>query len=342
MGHGNAAVKQWIMKPNRFADLFNGCVFQGEQVILPEELEPAVGESDILLTDKKNKVREVERYRDITMRWKKEAWLVILACENQEKIHYAMPVRNMLYDSLAYVGQIQGIWENRMKGKEVVEKEDEKRKTEKKEKENNIKNRKMTSAEFLSKFTKEDRLIPVITLVFYYGVEPWDGSRDLHGMLRWGEKEYQKEVLKKYIPNYRINLIDVNNIDNLKRFHTDLQVILGMLKWREDKEKLLEYMNEKADYFRHVDEETYHFIRVALHSEKLLKENIERDRSEEGVDMCKALEDLYNDGIERGIKGMVQLCKNLNINKEEAIDQVSKELEVSREKAEESVEKYWK
>lgn len=97
MGQGNAAVKQWIERPDRFADLFNGYVFQGEQVILPEELEPVSGESDILLTDKEGKAQEIARHRDVIMRWKKEAVFVMLACENQEEVHYAMPVRNMVW-----------------------------------------------------------------------------------------------------------------------------------------------------------------------------------------------------------------------------------------------------
>ena len=55
MGTGNAAVRQWMSNPERFADLFNGMVFEGEQVIRPEELEPVDGEEDILLTDKNGK-----------------------------------------------------------------------------------------------------------------------------------------------------------------------------------------------------------------------------------------------------------------------------------------------
>ena len=110
MGKGNAAVREWMSNPIRFSDLYNGIVFQGKQVVLPEELEPAEGETDILLEDKKQKVQEIHRYRDIVMRWKKGALLVLLACENQEKVHYAMAVRNMLYDSLSYVCQIQQLW----------------------------------------------------------------------------------------------------------------------------------------------------------------------------------------------------------------------------------------
>lgn len=80
---------------------------------------------------------------------------MLLACENQENVHYAMPVRNMLYDSLSYVEQIRQSW----KHLESSEKQ------------------KVTGAEFLSQFRKEDRLVPVITLVFYYhqmpGMEVW-------------------------------------------------------------------------------------------------------------------------------------------------------------------------
>ena len=52
MGKGNAAVREWMSNPVRFSDLYNGIVFQGKQVVLPEELEPAEGETDILLEDK--------------------------------------------------------------------------------------------------------------------------------------------------------------------------------------------------------------------------------------------------------------------------------------------------
>ena len=44
MGQSNAAVRQWMGNPKRFADLFNATVFNGEQVIQPEELESADGE----------------------------------------------------------------------------------------------------------------------------------------------------------------------------------------------------------------------------------------------------------------------------------------------------------
>ena len=333
MGKGNAAVREWMSNPVRFSDLYNGIVFQGKQVVLPEELEPAEGETDILLEDKEQKVQEIHRYRDIVMRWKKGALLVLLACENQEKVHYAMAVRNMLYDSLSYAGQIQQLWKER----------------EKEEKQ------KMTAPEFLSKWKKDDRLVPVITLVFYYDTEQWDGSTDLHGMLQWGEGN--QELLREYVPNYRINLVDAGNLEHLERFQSDLQEILGMLKCRGNKKELLDYMNKRESYFRNVDEETYQVMREFLHSEKMLKENVERIEGKETVDMCKALDELYNDGIELGreqgieqgrkqgiecgmIRGTIETMKEFNISMEEAIERIMKKFEITKEQAKEEVEKY--
>ena len=322
MGKGNAAVREWMSNPVRFSDLYNGIVFRGKQVVLPEELESAEGETDILLEDKEQKVQEIHRYRDIVMRWKKGALLVLLACENQEKVHYAMTVRNMLYDSLSYVGQIQQLWKER----------------EKEEKQ------KMTAPEFLSKWKKDDRLVPVITLVFYYDTEQWDGSTDLHGMLQWGEGN--QELLREYVPNYRINLVDAGNLEHLERFQSDLQEILGMLNCRGNKKELLDYMNKRESYFRNVDEETYQVMREFLHSEKMLKENVERIEGKETVDMCKALDELYNDGIEQGIergmiRGTIETMKEFNISMEEAIERISKKFEITKEQAKEEVEKYW-
>ena len=322
MGKGNAAVREWMSNPVRFSDLYNGIVFRGKQVVLPEELESAEGETDILLEDKEQKVQEIHRYRDIVMRWKKGALLVLLACENQEKVHYAMTVRNMLYDSLSYVGQIQQLWKER----------------EKEEKQ------KMTAPEFLSKWKKDDRLVPVITLVFYYDTEQWDGSTDLHGMLQWGEGN--QELLREYVPNYRINLVDAGNLEHLERFQSDLQEILGMLKCRGNKKELLDYMNKREEYFRNVDEETYQVMREFLHSEKMLKENVERIEGKETVDMCKALDELYNDGIEQGIergmiRGTIETMKEFNISMEEAIERIMKKFEITKEQAEKEVEKYW-
>ena len=102
MGKSDIKVKQFLRNKKRFADLFNGTVFAGEQIVKPEELEEIDSEVSIVIRDKSNLQKSVQKYRDITMVWKKGIKLCVLACENQNKIHYAMPVRMMLYDGLTY------------------------------------------------------------------------------------------------------------------------------------------------------------------------------------------------------------------------------------------------
>lgn len=96
MGKGNTAMRQWLSDKDRFADLFNATIFEGSNVVQAKDLEVLDSETDLLLTDKLEKTKEVNRYRDIVMLWKKGKAFAILGCENQAKMHHAMPVRNMV------------------------------------------------------------------------------------------------------------------------------------------------------------------------------------------------------------------------------------------------------
>lgn len=195
MRENNIALRKWLADKERFADFINGTYFAGNQVICSDKLEQMDGENGIILKDKEGKNKAVQRFRDIIMKWSDSMAFVILAIENQEEVHYAMPIRNMLYDSLSYISQIEQLWKMHKKSGE-----------------------KMNGKEFLLHLKKEDKLYPVITTVFYYGSDEWDASLDIHGMLY---PEYIDGVfgqMKEYIPNYRINLIDAQRIKELEHF----------------------------------------------------------------------------------------------------------------------------
>ena len=104
MAKDDVALKVWLSNKERFADLFNGTIFEGQQVIKANELEEKKSESVTIVKNKKEnmKDKDVHRYRDITMRWRGKYNLMILACENQGRINYGMPVRVMVYDGLSY------------------------------------------------------------------------------------------------------------------------------------------------------------------------------------------------------------------------------------------------
>ena len=77
-----------------------------------------------------------------------------------------MPVRNMLYDTIGYAQQVSDL---------VA-----------KHKADGIK---LTGGEYLTGLRKEDRLMPIITLVISLSTEDWDGPLSLHEMLAVDNKE---------------------------------------------------------------------------------------------------------------------------------------------------------
>ena len=89
----------------RFADFFNGILFQGRPEVRAEELEEA---SERYTQREKNGRRQIgakkgeieyrSRFRDLKKRMKDGGTLRILAMEAQELVDYSMPLRCMNYD----------------------------------------------------------------------------------------------------------------------------------------------------------------------------------------------------------------------------------------------------
>ncbi len=173
MGVGDVSLKKWLGEKERFADLFNGVLYEGKCVIKPKELQRISEQHNLIVKDKHNAKRALWRYRDIVMSWHGSI-LAILALENQEKVNYIMPVRNMIYDGLAYMEQIDTAWSDMTK---------EKRKE-------------LNCGEFMSRYKKGQTLTPVVTLVFYYGKEKWDGAKDLYEMLGISKSQGEKHLLE--------------------------------------------------------------------------------------------------------------------------------------------------
>lgn len=147
--------KQYISRPNIFADAFNYLLYDGKQVIQPEALQP-VDTTEITAPYGNGAKMPIQKYRDNMKIWAamqdEKAVYVLLGSENQSKIHYAMPVKNMLYDGINYAGQVE---QARQSYKSFKYDEDGVR-------------IKLTGEEFLSGFRKGDKLIPVITAVILF------------------------------------------------------------------------------------------------------------------------------------------------------------------------------
>lgn len=137
--------KRCLSDENRYADLINGLVFQGKQMVHAKDLTDLDSQSGMwgsVLIGGKRRYRH--RYRDLIKKAVFGVSFAVVGIENQEEVHYLMPLRSMAYDAAEYERQAGII----------------------RKKARRLKN--ITRAEFLSGFTKEDRLYPCITLVLFF------------------------------------------------------------------------------------------------------------------------------------------------------------------------------
>lgn len=152
---------------------------------------------------------------------------------------------------------------------------------------------------FLSGILPEDHLCPVITTIFYLG-ESWDGSRSLYDMFGLNEEGESNRMLWEYLPNYQINLISAYDIPHTENFRTCLQSIFDMLKYNKDKKRLYEYITSHRDKLRKMDRVEMMAAFVLLGEQKRVEKLLQEHSGEEGMDMCKAIDDLIKDGEEKG------------------------------------------
>ena len=142
-----------------FADIFNYYIYGGQQVILPEQLTERDSTKIALPYGADGAVIPVQKFRDVQKLYAAmtdgEMEYVLYGAENQAEIHYAMAVKNNLYDALEYAGQVEEAAKSHRK---EMKRKKEQGKTPAEE------SRKTPSkGEFLSGFWAEDRLIPSIT-----------------------------------------------------------------------------------------------------------------------------------------------------------------------------------
>lgn len=195
MGQKDTVTKDYIRNAEVFADAFNYLFYGGEKVIIPESLHELDSTATTIIHDDSLNAELIQRYRDslkyMTVMEKNDAVYVILGIENQSHVHYAMSVKNMLYDAMEYANQVRKTSVRYRKEKSTGNTKSEK---------NN--SGKTSSGEFLTGFSRSDELIPVVTLVIYFGTEAWDGPRNLYEMFGVENKK-----ILPFVPDYRINLI---------------------------------------------------------------------------------------------------------------------------------------
>ena len=110
MEHTKADIifKDFWRNNERFADLFNVVVFGGKEVIKPEALHEM--DTDVSgVIQLKDYKETLSRTRDVIKKTAYGVEFVVLGIESQQHIHYAMPLRHMVYDAMSYLKEYQEI-----------------------------------------------------------------------------------------------------------------------------------------------------------------------------------------------------------------------------------------
>jgi hypothetical protein len=314
---GRMAEKKLKLKPDvvisnywqnneQFADLFNAVLYDGRQVIKPEDLEDAdTDESSVF--EHRDYAESVKASRDNIKICKKSkkynVGLMLLGLEGQQSIHYAMPLRVMGYDYGTYKKQYDS---NAAKYKDSSG---------------------LTGDEYLSRMKATDKFVPVITLVVYYGEKPWDGALSLHDMLDI------PKGMEQFVNDYKVILIETR--DNNLKFHNvnnrDLFEMLRILtnnsiSKKKSREEAARYANE-----HHSDKS------VLTTVAGITNLNIAFERRDDT--MYSVFQDLVDQGK---IEGIIETLYDFGLSDNDIIAKLQEKLNVSLQQAQEYLDTFKK
>ena len=288
----DSADKVYWRQNETFADLFNAYLYNGEQVIKSEELEELdTDASDVVeIGEVKESIRGARDVIKIAKKYNGVEY-VLLAIENQEGIHYAMPIRVMGYDHYSYNKQYNDR-KNYYKKNDIKLKDDE----------------------FLSGIRKTDKFLPVITLVLYYGEKDWDGPRSLYDMLVIPDR------IKHFVGNYPINIIQMKDNDLVlhNQYNVDLFKIMSIIY--DTKKSVAQRITALREFEanKEVDEKVIDVI-VATTNMKVNKKKVGEQKVCTFWEEAKKIE-REDARLEAQYEAIHNIMESLNMSMEQAMD----------------------
>lgn len=284
MSEKDIVLKKYLSDNEKFSDLINGIAFGGNNIIDTKMIEE---KNTVLAYHKTDKV--LKRERDIIKKIHGQSHDIYIACENQIEIHYGMPIRTSLYDSLTYDEQLQELKQKHRQNKDLK-----------------------NSAEFLSGIKENDKFMAVITFICYYGNEEWNSNLSLKDMIQIPEK-YKN--LESFLSDHQLNVIPMMKI-NPNLFHSELRELIALLQCNSDIQKIQTLIQSNTRY-RYLSEETFEVFMVLSDeraSIKQLKKYVAYNQNGKvAYDMCRAFDQLREEGRQQGrLEGRQQAEHKLN------------------------------
>ncbi len=319
MGKYDDAMYAYLSDNAKFADLFNGAVFHGKEVLQADMLEDAGQRyaAQELKAGEGKRFHSGNRFRDLCKKISNGVSFVVVAVENQASVDYIMPWRIMQYDQLEYGRQIKAI-----KSRKAQELLRQGRKP----------------GKWNTKIERSDKLHPVYTICFYHGTEKWDGPKNLADMMDFGEDSKSWRML---FQDYRMTLVCADELKDMSLFHTDLKLLLQVLALRGNKEGMHRLLQQEP--FFHISADTARTIAVMTDNMEILDKL--DDCGEGGVNMCRAMDELKKDwkteGLKEGIKAMVSACHELNVPYADVRGKIKEKFRLSEDETENYMSLYW-
>ena len=301
MGKKDLYQSEFYDDPRRFSDAFNGILFAGREVMKPEELEEA--DSVLVGLPESNSGRKV--ICDKIRRWKGR-YVSLMVLENQSYVDYRMVFRAMKTEVMGYEKQQrEALAEAKVKGIE------------------------WNSHEYLSRMKKEQKFVPIITLVLYMGIDqPWDGARSLHELLEIDER------LKPFVNDYKLNLYDYHEHQDFSVFKTENRILFEALSCAGDEERMEEMLRSHPEWYERLDRESAKAILGIMGVRIDIDKIREMKEKEEVYNVCKAFDDHLERGRREGRRegrqegkqegkreGMQEALKNLMENLQVSLEQ---------------------
>jgi len=271
--------KDYVKNADVFADIFNYYIYGGRQVIRPEHLTERDSTKIALPYGADGVMVPIQKFRDVQKLYAAmtdgRMEYVLYGVENQAEIHYAMAVKNNLYDALEYAGQVEEAAKSHRK--------EMKRKKEQGQISGEESRRTPNTGEFLSGFWVEDRLIPSITVTVFFSSEEWDGPLSLFEMMDVSDAD-----VLACMDNYHVRLIAPAQMTDkeIMKFQSSLREVMLFIKYSKDRENLSRVLSANESRFREVER------RAADVIEAITKAGIKYDESKEVVDVCQAIREI--------------------------------------------------
>ena len=267
MAEKDIAEKNFMALEDVFADVYNGLLFKGEEVIKPDDLEDVRGFSQYKADD--SKLHEQER--DVLKLWKGHGInLAFMGIENQTNPNKDMPFRVIGYDGAKYRSQLLEKETKCVDGKE-------------------------------KQVYKKERY-PVVTVVLYMGKNKWNYPNNLVGCFNPELPDDDvTNVMKEYISDYKINVFDIGDmsLEAIEVFKSDFKLIAEHFVRLRNNDQDYEPDNRSI---QHVDEFLKLMSVLTGDTEFLELINAYSEEEKEGgeVAMDRIMEYRYNKGVMEG------------------------------------------